>query len=749
MYATLPANKFPDNSCMNKDAYIERSINELFMKTAPLLCFGGTVIFVLLSALDYVSTPGNFRVFLLYRAANSSFLLSCFFILRSNRIRRALHIQFVLGAAVFASAVTVELMILKTGGHTSSYYVGMSLVGIWVVSFLPVRMVFSLVLMLIVYGTYLFPILATEEITDFRTFFTENAFLLALLSSSLVLRYLHFSGLVNELGLKYDLEAHKNLLESQVRDRTAKLSQSIVSLKKEIAERKRVETAIQKASKEWRTTFDSTTDVIMMLDVDYKIIRVNKAASHFCTQPFDDLIGTSLFQHFPVDAIRHETGAQSVLKQSMEHEEGNIYLSDRKLWASISVDPIREDDGRILGAVFIMRDITERIKAEEEQRKLQAEFQQMQKMDSIGRLAGGIAHDFNNILSAIIGFSHVALMKLPDNHPAAEAIKIIYESGERAAALTRQLLAFSRKQVLEMKVVNLNTIIESLAKMLHRVIGENIVLDLNLQNPMRNIVADKGQMEQVLMNLLVNARDAMRSGGRVTITTSELFLGEDRGQKIAPGYYVALSVADTGTGMSRQVQERIFEPFYTTKGMGKGTGLGLSTVYGIIKQHNGHIAVNSEQGRGTTFRILFPTIDRETDKINDRKHPSLTRGTETVLVVDDEPSIRKLLVETLRPLGYKVLDAPSGEDAVKVSDAYQGDIHLLVTDVIMPGVNGVQLAEALQQRRPLIKVIFVSGYTDEAIIPQDVLDKKMVFLQKPLTPVLLTNKIREMLSLGA
>ena len=730
---------------MNKNEYIENSINELLIKTAPILCFGGAVIFILLSALDYVSTPENFRIFLVYRAAIAGLLLIFFYIFKTNQIRNIIHYQFILGVAVLASAVTVELMILKTGGHTSSYYVGMGLVGIWVISFIPVRFVLSLVLMLLVYGTYLLPILVMEEISDFRTFFTANAFLLALLSSSLVLRYFHFSGLINELGLKYDLESQKILLENQVTDRTAKLSESIVSLQKEIAERKRVETAIKKASNEWRTTFDSTTDVIMMLDTDYKIVRINKAATLFCNQRFDELIGTSLFQQFPVDAIRNETGIQSVLKQSMEHGEGNIYLPDRKLWVSISVDPIRDDDGHGLGAVFIMRDITERIKAEEEQRILQAEFQQIQKMDSIGRLAGGIAHDFNNILSAIIGFSHVALMRLPDNHPAAEAIKIIYEAGERAAALTRQLLAFSRKQVLEMKVVNLNTIIESLAKMLRRVIGENIDLELKLQSPIKNILADTGQMEQVLMNLLVNARDAMRSGGRVTIETSEQSLSEDQGQKSTPGFYVALSVADTGTGMSKQVQERIFEPFYTTKGVGKGTGLGLSTVYGIVKQHNGHIMVNSEQGQGTTFKIVFPAVNRETDKINDRKNSKLMRGAETVLVVDDEPSIRKLMIETLQPLGYQVLDAPSGEDAVKVSDEYQGTIHLLVTDVIMQGVNGVQLAEALRQRRPYMKTIFVSGYTDDAIIQQDVLDKKMVLLQKPLTPFLLANKIREML----
>jgi two-component system cell cycle sensor histidine kinase/response regulator CckA len=730
---------------MDKNQYIENSINELLRKLSPLLGLGGAIIFICLSALDYVSTPENFRTFLGYRLAASGLLLLIFLIFHKYTFRSMLIYKILVFMGILGSALTVELMILKTGGHVSSYYVGIGLVGIWGVSFLPLPFTSSLLLILAVYGTYILPIIATETINDFRTFFTANAFLIALLSSSLVLRHFSFTGLVKELGLKYDLEQHKIHLENQVNDRTAKLSDSIMSLQKEIVERTRMEKAIVQASNEWRTTFDAAKDVIMMLNADHTVIRLNKAATLFYNKPFNDLIGKSLFQLFPVDILLNDATTQSALKPSLKHEEGNVYLPDKKAWLSFSLDPIWDDDGRLTGRIFMMRDITRRKKAEEEQRELQNELLQVQKMDSIGRLAGGIAHDFNNILSAIIGFSQLVLMRLPEDHPEAESIRIISEAGERAAALTRQLLAFSRKQVLEMKSVNLNTIIENMAKMLRRVIGENITLDLNLQNPIRNILADTGQMEQILMNLLVNARDAMPSGGRVKVETSEVCLPEENDQKVSPGSLVMVSITDTGTGMSTEVQERIFEPFFTTKEMGKGTGLGLSTVYGIVKQHDGHITAHSEQGQGTTFKLYFPVVDRETDAIHVQEKPKLMKGSETVLVVDDEPSIRKLLMQTMLPLGYKLLEAPSGEDAVKVSDAYPGAIDLLVTDVVMPGMNGMQLAERLRQQRPDMKMIFISGYTDNAVVQQDVIDRKLILIQKPLAPTVLATKVREVL----
>ncbi len=730
---------------MDKKQYIDNSINELLVKLSPILCLGGAVIFICLIPLDYISTPEYFRTFLSYRAAISTLLLLLFLIVYNYTFRSILIYQIFIFIGAIGSALTVELMILTTGGHVSSYYVGIGLVGIWAITFTPVRFGLSLMLMLAIYGSYVFPIIATETITDFRTFFTANVFLLAFLSSSLVLRYFHLTSLINELGLKYDLEEHKISLENQVKDRTAKLSDSIVLLQKEISERERIEHAINKSFNEWRATVDSTTDVIMMLNSDYTVIRLNKAATLFYNQPFKQLIGTSLLQLFPADDLQKDSNLRSVLKYSAEHEEGNVYLSDKKAWLSFSLDPIRDNDGQLTGRVFVMRDITERIKAEEEQRKLQAELLQIQKMDSIGRLAGGVAHDFNNMLSAIIGFSQLALMKLPDDDPAVESIRIVYDAGERAASLTRQLLAFSRKQLLEMKVVNLNTIIENMAKMLRRVIGENVVLDLDLQNPIKNILADTGQMEQVLMNLLVNARDAMPSGGRVKVETAEVILREENDQKVIPGSYVMVSVTDAGTGMSKEVQERIFEPFFTTKGMGKGTGLGMSTVYGIVKQHDGHITVHSEQGVGTTFKLYFPMVNRETDVINVQKHSQLMGGTDTVLAVDDEPSIRKLIMQTMQPLGYTLLDAPSGEDALKVSDAYPGAIDLLVTDVVMPGMNGMQLAEKIRQRRPDIKVILISGYTDNAIVQQDMIDRKLILMQKPIIPTVLAAKVREVL----
>jgi PAS domain S-box-containing protein len=853
---------------MDKQQYIEDSLNELIRKLAPILCFGGALIFLFLSALDYVSTPENFVTFLIYRILIAGLLFAVFLILYKFRFQNILVYKVLTYMAIVGSVVTIELMILKTGGHASSYYVGMSLVGIWVISFLPVSFVTSLVFMLTIYGGYVIPIAASETITNMRAFWSANAFLIALLSSSLILRHFHYRGLVNELGLKYDLEAYKDHLENLVSDRTTQLSASVADLQKEVEERTRAEEALKKAAEEWRTTFDSTNDVIMMLDRDLTVKRVNRAATAFYRRPYTEIIGKPFYELFHGDNLSDERDPLSLMTMSRKHEESELYCPDASIWARVSADPVPDEEGTIVGAVVIIknvttikemqdsirkarddweetfnvindaitihddnynviqankaavrllglsdygralpkcyqayhgtesppaycgscmalrtgessvmelyephlsrfieikalprygsngsivglvhvvRDITDRKNAEEEQKKLQAELLQIQKMDSIGRLAGGIAHDFNNILSAIIGFSHVALLKIPVDHPAAEPLKIIYEAGERAATLTRQLLAFSRKQMLEMKVININAIIEGMAKMLRRVIGERVLLDLRLQTPLKNILADSGQMEQVVMNLIVNARDAMPSGGRVSIATAELRAGDAPGQSIPPGNYALLAIADTGAGMTPEVQERMFEPFFTTKCMGKGTGLGLSTVYGIVKQHNGHLEVHSELGTGTTFKLFFPIVDREVEKMNPQKDSVLKRGAETVLVVDDEPSIRKLLDQTLQSLGYQVLDAASGEDAVTISNEYPGTIHLLVTDVVMPGMNGPQLAEVIRHRRPDMKVIYMSGYTGDAIIHQGVIDAGGFFLQKPLTPFVLANKVREVL----
>jgi CheY-like chemotaxis protein/two-component sensor histidine kinase len=336
------------------------------------------------------------------------------------------------------------------------------------------------------------------------------------------------------------------------------------------------------------------------------------------------------------------------------------------------------------------------------------------------------------------------------NEDLREKISIILESGKKAASLTRQLLAFSRKQMLRMKVVRLTHIVEDMIKMLKRVIGEDISLKLNIGDNVSNIKADPGQIEQILMNLAVNARQAMPDGGQLLIKTKNATLTPDDVRihpEIVPGTYVMLEVSDTGKGMSREVQKKMFEPFFTTKGM--GTGLGLATVYGIVKQHNGYIYVDSTVNRGTTFRIYFPVTKEAEEEQTQEARTIILGGNETVLVVDDEPMILRIVADTLQPLGYNVLEASSGQEALNISRETAGDIDLLLTDVIMPIMNGRELFESISSTRPATKVIFMSGYTDDIISQHGILESGKKFLQKPLTPSMLSSAVRNFLDESA
>ncbi len=385
--------------------------------------------------------------------------------------------------------------------------------------------------------------------------------------------------------------------------------------------------------------------------------------------------------------------------------------------------------------------------AEETQQKLYSQLLQAQKMEAVGRLAGGVAHDFNNLLTSILGYSELALKHLPEDHPVAGQISIIRDAGEKAEILTRQLLAFSRKQVLSMSIINLNMIIDNIVKLLNRVIGEDILLEVNTKNKVKNVKADPGQVEQVLMNLVVNARDAMQGGGRLNIETADVYLDDQYvmdHEGVEAGPYVMLAVTDTGCGIDNEVMEKIFEPFFTTKGM-KGTGLGLATIYGIIKQHNGHISVHSEPNAGTTFKIYFPATAKKTKDKSLKAQPAATHGTETILVVDDESSVLRLIKDALLPLGYKIFEASCANEALQFIDTTNESIDLLLTDMIMPGKNGRELAEQAQKRLSSLKVIYMSGYTDDVIADQGVLADDEVFLQKPLTLAKLETIIREVL----
>ena len=405
--------------------------------------------------------------------------------------------------------------------------------------------------------------------------------------------------------------------------------------------------------------------------------------------------------------------------------------------------------GTITGEIFAHA--LERLWVEEEKMKLEEQLRQSQKMEAIGRLAGGVAHDFNNMLTGIIGYADLLLLSLNRDHPLIGKVEEIKKAGKRAASLTQQLLAFSRKQMLQPKVLDLNLVVTDLKKMLQRLIGEDIELKTLLEPSLSRVKVDPNQMGQVLMNLVVNARDAMERGGKITIKTADVFLdqafGRRKGVSLQPGPYVLLEVRDTGTGMDLETRSHLFEPFFTTKELGKGTGLGLSTVYGIIKQSGGYIWVDSAPAEGTIFQIFLPQAEGETArKESQAPAPQLLQGSETILVVEDNDLVRDMTSEALRQYGYTVIEAPGGEKALSIIREYPEKIDLLLTDVVMPGLNGRELADQILALKPGIRVLFMSGYADNAIVQYGVLNPGFDFIEKPFSPELLADKLRRVLS---
>jgi nitrogen-specific signal transduction histidine kinase len=395
-------------------------------------------------------------------------------------------------------------------------------------------------------------------------------------------------------------------------------------------------------------------------------------------------------------------------------------------------------------------DITLLKRAEEEKAALAEQFRLSQRMEAIGRLAGGIAHDFNNLMTVISGYSQLSLLELKEGDKLKENIEEVQRATQRATDLTRQLLAFGRRQIMDMKVIDLNILLQDLDKMLRRVIGEDIQLVTLLADDLGRVKTDPGQIEQVILNLAVNARDAMPSGGKLILETENVDLDQGYARAhvgVTPGPYVMFSMTDTGCGMSPEVKEHIFEPFFTTKEKGKGTGLGLSTVYGIVKQSGGNIWAYSEPDRGATFKIYLPRVDEPLKEIRERVlSEEIPRGSETILAVEDEEKVRKLAVQILKSQGYTVLEASHGEEAMKVAKEHGGDgIHLLLTDVVMPGMSGSELAKSLGLLLPKMKVLYMSGYTDNAIVHHGVLEEGVNYIQKPFTVDALARKVREVL----
>jgi two-component system cell cycle sensor histidine kinase/response regulator CckA len=497
----------------------------------------------------------------------------------------------------------------------------------------------------------------------------------------------------------------------------------------------------------FRLISENAADMIAVVDTNGRRLYNSPSYQKILGYSPEELEGTpSLEQIHPDDRQfvseagqqARRTGMGRKLEYRFRHKDGTW----RILESSASV--IRNAKGEPEKFVIVNRDITERKQAEKTLRENR--LRQVHKMEAVGRLSGGIAHDFNNLLGVIIGYSEVLEGYLGESDPIRKSVEEIKKAGQRAASLTRQLLAFSRQQVLEPKVLDLNAFVPDVEKMLRRLIGEDIELTTVLDPALGRVKADQGQIEQVIMNLAANARDAMPEGGKLTIETGNVEVDESfvlHSPYVRPGPYVQLVVSDTGVGMDAEMQGHIFEPFFTTKGLGRGTGLGLATVYGIVKQSNGYIWVDSEVGKGATFKIYLPRVEDAVETASPEAPQSQTwHGWETILLVEDEESLRSIIRDLLTQSGYDVLEANSGAHALEIAERHQGPIHLLLTDVVMPGMSGPILAEKLAASRPETRMLYMSGYTDYPTGQQSILDSSIPLLDKPFTRDRLIRKVR-------
>ena len=512
----------------------------------------------------------------------------------------------------------------------------------------------------------------------------------------------------------------------------------------DITERKRAENALRESEERYRDLVENAHDIIYSHDLEGNYTSINKAGEAITGYTVAEALQMNL-----KDTVEAEDYVKvlEMMKRKLAGESVTAYeieiiaKNGRHVPLEVNTKYVYQN-GVAVGVQGIARDVTER-------RNLEEQLRQSQKMEAIGQLAGGVAHDFNNLLTAINGYSSLALQRVDDDSPIKPYLEEVKKAGDRAANLTRQLLAFGRKQILQPLALDLNSVVSDMNKMLRRLIGEDIALTAKLAQDLRKIKADPGQVEQVLINLVVNARDAMPTGGSLTIETANVQLDREYASRhvgIQPGRFVMLAVSDTGTGMDEATRARIFEPFFTTKEKGKGTGLGLSTVYGIVQQSGGSIWVYSEPNQGTSFKVYLPELRSDASaNVVESTIDVIESGSETILLVEDEEVVRGLTTNILEGAGYHVIAASGGAEAAKLCADRNEPIDLLLTDVVMPPTSGKEVAEQLTKMQPGLKVLFMSGYTDEAIVHHGVLDANVEFIQKPFTPVGLSKKIREVL----
>jgi PAS domain S-box-containing protein len=515
-------------------------------------------------------------------------------------------------------------------------------------------------------------------------------------------------------------------------------------------ERKQREEAHERVANEWQSTFDAVNDGIWIVSDQHRILRHNAAFGDLFGKSGSELIGEPCRETVHGTSVCDEDCPGLRARRSGVRESADLQLGDRHF--HFTVDPIEDGAGQYFRAVHVLRDVTEAHRAEAEHRSMEEQLRQSQKMESVGRLAGGVAHDFNNLLTVIQNYTEMARDDAPVDSPLRDDLQEVLEASGRAAALTRQLLAYSRKQILNPVTLDVNRVVGKMQSMLRRLIREDIELEIVLEDDLDMVLVDRTGLEQVLMNLVVNARDSMPDGGKLTVETAAVDLDDRYAAEhadVRPGRHVLLAVSDNGEGMTPEVRDRVFEPFFTTKEQGKGTGLGLSTVHGIVKQSGGHLWVYSELGRGTTFKVYLPCKSvREESEPDGDVVADLPMGSEVVLVVEDSDPLRQLATRILSSAGYRVLSAALPGDAIRMVEEEPGRVDLLLTDVVMPQMSGKVLAQRLLEVRPDLHILYMSGYTGNAIVHHGVLDHGVRFIAKPFGRVELLGAVRAAIEAG-
>ncbi len=704
----------------NKSKYLEEQLSLRLQvwisKALPLAAF----LFLFIVIADFFVTPENLNKFIVYRIGIFSVLMFLWFL---NRLKRSIPYQYsIMSAATIFAAITVELMILSFGGHASSYYAGINLIIIGALGLIPFSLSLSISIVILVFAIYLVPLFVFDKITDLPVFISNNVFIISTIGVGITWRLSTQKAMINELSFQYDLEKQKKQLEIYSLQLKAMVEDRTKDLRK---------------SEQWhKSLFENATDGIVVLDKNGVIVNVNEKACEIHGFTVNELVGAhcSLLIEENKEVLSERlrrllAGESLVFETARKKKDGTLMFVE----VSSKAIPIEDE-------VFIQsfhRDITEK-------KKTQEHLLQSQKLESIGVLAGGIAHDFNNILTAMLGYTELIRRESEANEKVIKSVNIIESAARRAGRMISQLLDFSRKNVYEILPLNINDVVNDTVRLLERVIDKKISITLKLDDTLPLIEGDVNQMEQVIMNLLVNARDAMPEGGSIIIDTSAVTSGEGAPgipSYIPAGQYVLLRVSDTGIGIPQEIRDKIFEPFFTTKERGKGTGLGLSMVYGVVSGHKGYITVQSTLNEGTAFNVYLPASHKVV-RIEKGRAPYSVEGHETVLVVDDEEAILNFIKESLEVYGYSVLATSDPVDALDMFKKAPDNISLVITDIVMPLMNGRELAKEMRAIKPGVRILEISGYTGYV---EDGADKSEGFVQKPFESLYLLSTVRKIL----